>query len=206
MPGMELWLTFTSPFARKVRIAAHELGLHDRLQLIETNPWSDPRLRRLNPLSKVPTLVLDSGEVLWESGVICDYFDRLSDGNRLFPETEPERRQALLLQGLADGACTSAGRLFADEQRPPGERSEAMLERFKTTLEAVLDHLDASSLSVEAPTIGEISVAALLGYLDFRWPDREWLASRPKLAQWFAAIEQRPSMAATRHRLATPSD
>lgn len=60
---MKLWYAPTAPFARKVRVAAHELGLAEKLQLVEVDPWSDPRLRALNPLAKVPTLVLDDGEV-----------------------------------------------------------------------------------------------------------------------------------------------
>ncbi|WP_225411637.1 glutathione S-transferase N-terminal domain-containing protein [Stigmatella hybrida] len=77
---MELWYAPTSPFARKVRIAAHELGLAGCLRLVEVTPWTDARLRALNPLSKVPTLVLDSGEVLYESGVLCEYRTSTSAG------------------------------------------------------------------------------------------------------------------------------
>jgi glutathione S-transferase len=199
---MQLWYAPTSPFARKARIAAHELGFDAKLELVEVNPWIDERLRALNPLCKIPTLVLDDGGVLYESAVICDYLDELSGCRRLFPAAGAARCRALLLQGLADGACSAAGRLFADENRPANERSQTLLARFKATLDATLDRLESDTPDVGDPTIGEISLAALLGYLDFRWKHRDWRRGRPKLAAWFAAFEQRPSMQATRHHRA----
>ncbi len=197
---MELWYAPTSPFARKVRVAAHELGLQSELQLVETNPWSDSELRALNPLAKVPTLVLDDGEVLWESGLIAERLEALGAGHRLFPAVAPQRWRALSLQALADGACAAAGRLFADENRPANERSEAMLHRFAEAVEATLDHLERTAL-FDPPTIGEISIAVLLGYLDFRWPNRDWRAQRPGLTAWFERFTVRPAMLETAHRL-----
>jgi glutathione S-transferase len=201
LPVMQLWYAPTSPFARKTRIAAHELGLAASLELVEVNPWTDARLRALNPLSKVPTLVLDTGQVLIESAVICEYLDSMAGGGRLFPPPGEGRWRALALQGLADGAATAAGRLFADEHRQVGERSETMMLRFQAVIEASLDHLERQGLEGPLTTIGEVSAAALLGYLDFRWPERDWRTGRSRLAAWFAEVEQRPSMIETRHRL-----
>lgn len=197
---MQLWYAPTSPFARKARIAAHELGLGDRLGLVETNPWTSRDLRRLNPLSKVPTLVLDNGEVVWESSLIAERLEALAGGHQLFPPNGLERWRALSLQGLSDGAATVAGRLFADEHRPEDQRSETMMARFQETIEATLDHLEAETLRQD-PTIGEVSIAAMLGYLDFRWPDRPWRNRRDGLAAWFEVFARRPSMTATAHRL-----
>jgi glutathione S-transferase len=195
---MDLWYAPTSPFARKVRIAAAELGFTDRLALIRVDPWSDGRLRAINPLAKVPTLVLDDGSVLFESAVICDYLDAMAPQRRLFPPDGPDRWQTLLMHGLADGAMISAGRLFADERRPPDQRSDAMLIRFAQARDATLDSLERATLRDE-PMIGEIAVAALLGYLDFRWPDRDWRDGRPDLSGWFDRFDRRPSMTTTRH-------
>jgi len=197
---MDLWYAPTSPFARKVRIAAAELGLSDSLTLIRVDPWSDGRLRALNPLAKVPTLVLDDGAILFESSVICDYLDAHAQRRRLFPADGPDRWQALLLQGLADGAMTAAGRLFAEERRPADQRSDAMILRFTQAREAALDALERTLLQ-DQPGIGEVAVAALLGYLDFRWPDRNWRNGRPGLSGWFDRFDRRPSMTATRHSL-----
>ncbi|SET98144.1 glutathione S-transferase family protein [Stigmatella erecta] len=198
---MELWYAPTSPFARKVRIAAHELGLAGRLRLVEVNPWTDARLRALNPLSKVPTLVLDSGEVLYESGVLCEYLDSLAPEPHLFPSVGPPRWRALLLQGLADGANTAAGRLFAEERRPAHLRAEDMMDRFRQAIGAALHEMEPQALLTGPLSIGEVSAATLLGYLDFRWPERDWRASHPRLAAWFQQLDARPSMRETRHRL-----
>jgi glutathione S-transferase len=196
---MDLWYAPTSPFARKVRVAAHELGLADQLRLVEVDPWTDARLRAFNPLGKVPTLVLDDGQAVWESGLIAERLEAVTGGHAMFPPLGPQRWRALSLQALADGACTAAGRLFADENRRPDERSEAMLVRFRQAIEASLDHLEIAELA-DVPTIGEVSVAVLLGYLQFRWPHRAWTAGRPRLASWYGAFSGRESMVETRHR------
>lgn len=197
---MRLWYAPTSPFARKVRIAAAELGLADRIALRVTDPWTDAGLRALNPLAKVPTLELDDGSILYESVVICDYLDALGGERRLFPADGAARWRTLVLQGLADGAMTAMGRLFADERRPAGERSDAMLSRFAAARDAALDTLEHDRPG-DTPLIGDIAAAAFLGYLDFRWPDRDWRAGRPSLAAWFDVFADRPSMTGTRHAL-----
>lgn len=196
---MDLWYTTTSPFARKVRIAAAELGLDDRITLVRVDPWTDDRLRRLNPLCKVPTLVLDDGTALFESAIICEWLDTLGATRRLIPAHGPERWRALRLQGVADGAMTATGRLFADERRPTDERAEPVMARLAAARDAALDWLERQSLQIDLG-IGEVAVAACLGYLDFRWPDRCWREARPRLSSWMAAIASRPSIAATRHR------
>jgi len=195
---MDLWYAPTSPFARKVRVAAHELGLNDQLRLVAVDPWSDLRLRALNPLAKVPTLVLPGGEVVWESGLIIERLADLAGARSIIPASGPDRWRALALRALADGACTAAGRLFADERRDPSDRSEPMMQRFTTALAATLDRLERADLS-DDPTVGEIAVGALLGYLDFRWPDRDWRTPHPRLAGWFETFDTRASMQTTRH-------
>jgi glutathione S-transferase len=199
---MQLWYAPTSPFSRKVRIAAYELGQTQRIELIEVNPWSDQRLRGLNPLSKVPTLILETGEALFESAVVCDYLDSLVPARRLYPSEGYKRWGALLLQGLADGASTSAGRLYADEQRPENERSPSMMQRFRLAIDASLTMLEGHQHLAEGFTIGHVSVAAFLGYLKFRWPEKDWCASRPEIDAWFRDFSERPSMTTTQHKVA----
>jgi glutathione S-transferase len=198
---MQLWYAPTSPFARKVRIAAHELGLADRIELVEVDPWSDARLRRLNPLAKVPTLVLPSGETLFESAVICEYLDALAGEGRLFPPPSDARWQALLLQGLADGASTAAGRLFAEQRRPGAEQSARMIARFEAAIEAALDEMERRGVDGGLATIGDVAAVAFLGYLDFRWPDMNWRGGRDGLAGAYAQARARVSLAQTIYRL-----
>ena len=203
---MQLWHASTSPFARKAVIAVRELDLQGVVQLVEVNPWTDQRLRRLNPLSKVPTLVRPDGPPLIESAVICEYFDALATEGRLFrlfPAAGEERWRALRLQALADGVANAATRLHADERRAPFERSQVMMARFREGIEAGLTELEreAPGLTGEAPTIGEIAIAAALGYLEFRWSERDWRTGRPALATWFAAFRRRDSMTTSEYRL-----
>jgi glutathione S-transferase len=172
----------------------------DQITLVRVDPWTDGRLRKLNPLAKVPTLVLDEGTALPESTLICEWLDRQSAARKLFPSQGPERWRALRLQGIADGAMTAVGRLFADERRSERARTETMLQRFAAARDAVLDALEHEDLNAELQ-IGEIAIAALLGYLDFRWPDREWRSTRPRLAAWAQQTSERPSIVSTMHSL-----
>lgn len=200
---MKLFHAPTSPFARKVRVTSHELLLSARIELVLVNPWSDARLRSLNPLAKVPTLIRDDGQVLFESAVICEYLDHFA-GAGLFPAPGEARWRALLRQGIADGISAAAGRLFADEQRPATDRSNSVMQRQSAAIEAGLDTLerDAGMLSPELADIGTISVACAIGYLDFRWPDRSWRDGRRGLAEWMDGVRGRPSMIGTRHHAA----
>ncbi|MFT8246137.1 glutathione S-transferase N-terminal domain-containing protein [Roseomonas sp. BN140053] len=199
---MRLLFAPTSPFARKVRVAAIELGLGARIAAVPVDPWSDAGLRALNPLAKVPVLLREDGRAIAESAVICEYLDHLA-GGRLFPPAGEPRWQALALQGVADGMSTAAGRLFADERRPDNERSSAVMRRQAAAIEAGLDRLaaEAAALSPVLADIGAVAAACALGYLDFRWPERDWRHGRDGLARWAAVVAARPSMAATRHAL-----
>src|SRR5580765_5387118 len=105
---MKLYATNTSAFVRKVLVAAHELGLADRIEPVTLRPSplkADPELSRKNPLNKIPALVLDDGTALYDSAVICEYLDSLALGSapRLVPASGPARFRVLRLQALADG-------------------------------------------------------------------------------------------------------
>lgn len=106
---MQLLYQTHSPYARKVRVLAHELGLADRLEVLyhETSPTRrNDEVFRVNPLGKVPALVIDDGLALFDSNVICEYLDGLPhDGPKLIPESGSERLLALRLQALAQGIC-----------------------------------------------------------------------------------------------------
>jgi glutathione S-transferase len=190
---MKLWFAPTSPFARKVRIAAHELGLAGSLTFEAINPWTDRRLRDLNPLAKVPTLELDDGEVLYESAVIVAYLDAQARGG-LIPQDDAARWRALRLQGLCDGVATAAGRIFAGERRGVPDPIEA---RLVEATQAGLNAIDAGPLDFVQPQVGDIAAAATLSYFDFRWPDRDWRCTRTRAGAFLAEMEKRPSMIET---------
>jgi len=195
---MKLRYSLTSPFARKVRIALHELGLVEQVELVVTDPWTEARLRAENPLGKVPALVLENGEGLYDSPVICEYLDFLG-GGRLFPPAGAARWRALRLQALGDGLAEAIVRRFVENRRPAAERWQLVISRQGEAIAAALGALESESaeLAPASPTIGEIAVAAALGYLDLRAPDSAWRAAQPTLARWLAGFAERPSFTAT---------
>ena len=106
------------------------------------------------------------------------------------------------LQGLTDGAATAAGRLFTAERRA-ATQPDPLTPRFEQAIAASLDALETEPLSREVFTMAEVGAACLLGYLDFRWPEREWRAGHPALSDWWAAVANRRSIIETAHRMST---
>jgi len=193
---LKLYSNTASPFGRKCKVIAHELGV--KLEIIRTLPVQDPEFRRVNPLGKIPALVLDDGSVLFDSPVICEYLDR-KGGGKFFPadtiwKAATNRWKSLGLQALGDGISDAAVAyvMLGREPTPP----EATRARQLAAIEAGLDAAERAKLQDPA-TIGEISIACALGYVEFRFPELDWKSSRPKLAAWYAQFSQRPSMLAT---------
>lgn len=188
-----------SPFGRKCHIAAIEVGLEDRLVIQVTAP-SDPAsgLWSQNPLAKVPTLLLDDGAALFDSRVICEYLDSLHSDPTLFPAEEEARWTALRLQALADGICDAAVARRGESLRPEGEKSPKALAAQRALVDRACDWLEAGIEALDGPlTIGQIAVAAALGYLDYRFGEERWRDARPRLAAWHATFTDRPSWRAT---------
>ena len=198
MSKLALRYSPTSPFVRKVLVAAMETGLADRIEKIPTLPW-DPKtdLPKDNPLGKVPALKTPEGW-LYDSLVICEYLDSLHSGAKLFPPPGPARWQALRHHALADGALDAAILRRLESQRPDGQRSQAWMDRQKAAVERALDALEADAKGlVELSDIGAITIACLLGYLDFRFAAEDWRRGHPALAAWYARVSQDQSMLAT---------
>lgn len=188
----------TSPYVRKVMITAHELGLADRIELVPTATATDPTLPKLNPLSKVPTMELDDGTVIFDSPVIVDYLDDLA-GRKLTPAAGPARWSVLTLHALADGICDAAFAHRMESLRVATEQSPAFLVLQDGKIDRGLDALErrAGSLGPLA-NIGDIATAAALGYIDFRFDHKGWRTTRPTLAAWFADVSERPSVRLTK--------
>jgi glutathione S-transferase len=194
---MKVLFTPTSPFARKVRVLAHEAGIHDRIHWLFADPWTSEELRKVNPLGKVPALLLPDGRCLCDSPLICEYLDAVS-GHRAFPSVGDARWRALQLQALGDGLCDALVRKRMETLLPAEHRSEAVLARQSEAVDAACTVLDAEAdRFCETPTIGEMSVACSLGYIDFRFPDHQWRPRWPHLAHWYARFSERASMQAT---------
>lgn len=182
-----------SPFGRKVKIAAAVLGLSDQLEIQEANT-ADPAdsLRDQNPLGKIPALILENGDVLYDSRVIVEYLDHLAGGGKILPHGEA-RFPVLRLQALANGIM-DAGILQVYEKRfrPAEKRFDDWLSyqaekviRALTYLETNLPKTVSSESEADA---GTIAVACALGYLDLRFAG-EWRSTYPALAAWVDRFE-----------------
>jgi len=198
---VKLYHSPRSPYVRKVRVVAHELGLAERFELVEVTPDTIiEAVRSDNPLAQIPTLVLDDGTVLYDSPVICDYLDTLHAGEPLIPRTGPARWQALTLQAMGDAMIDQAIALNMDRAAPAERRNEAMLTRRKERVRRCLADLEGDAAKLDdAFTVGPIAIACALGYLEFRLADEFPRSSYPALDAWYEHIAQRPSMLATAH-------
>ncbi|MFT5395555.1 MAG: glutathione S-transferase [Gammaproteobacteria bacterium] len=196
---MKLFFSPTSPYVRKVRIAAIELGLEDQIELILTNPWENPpELADANPLGKVPALMTAANEILFDSPVICEYLDSLNSEVALFPASGEARWNALRLQAVADGILDAAVMIRLDSLRPEAEQYSDMRSRQINVIRRALISLCSEMTRLIGPvTIGQIAVACALGYLDFRLPEEDWHKQHPKLDCWYASWMERESMQVT---------
>ena len=196
---MQLYISLTSPYARKARMVALEKGLGDLVQIKAINLRDNPvDLWELNPLREIPTLRLESGEVLYDSRVICAYFEQLNDQPQLIPSQGIERFRILRLEALADGMTDAAvGALFAridngDQPDTPG------IKRKIAKIPAVLKVMQDSVADFEGQlNLGTIACGAALGYLDLRYDDLQWRSLVPDLAGWFEEFAKRPAMIKT---------
>ncbi|WP_398479377.1 glutathione S-transferase [Tardiphaga sp.] len=197
---MELFYAPTSPYVRKVMVCAIELGMAEHIVKLPSaaHPLKrDARIANFNPLAKVPAAKLADGTLLFDSRVICEYLDDLGQG-ALFPRG-PERWQVLAEQALGDGLLDAA--LLARYEntcRSEEMRSQGWIDGQMTKVAAALDDMERSVLVFGTRiTIGSITIACALGYLDFRFASYDWRSSRPALAKWFAITSQRPSLQQT---------
>ena len=188
-----------SPFVRKVRIAAAVLELDDRIE-ISAADTGDPEdsLRGQNPLGKIPALILENGDVLFDSPVILEYLDALAGGGRIIP-TDPVRRfRSLTQQALADGIADAAVLLrYETLWREPGLRSEPWIAYQSDKISRGLAAFERAPPE-ELSDVGTIALAAALGYLDLRF-DGAWRADHPGLVAWLDLVSAAtPSFEATR--------
>lgn len=197
---MKLYYSTTSPYVRKCLIAAHELGLMDRIQIapVVTMPTQhSAELMRQNPLCKLPTLVLENGSVLYDSRVISEYLNALAGGS-LIPEGDA-RWATLVRQSLADGILDAALLMrYETVLRPKEFQWESWRQTQKDKVHSALHELEATAPAwVGHVDLGAIAAASALTYLDLRFPELDWRANAPALKSWLATFETRPSMRAT---------
>ena len=196
---MKLIGSLNSPYVRKVRIVMAEKRLDYQLELEDV--WASNHILESNPLGKVPCLVMEGGEAVFDSRVIVEYVDTLSPVGRLIPERGRERAEVRTWEALADGVLdaailarlerTWAGR--ADEQRSQVWIDRQML-KVTHALAAMSKGLgDKPFCSGIHFSLSDIAVGCALGYLDFRFPAIDWRSNHLNLAKLYEKLAQRQS-------------
>ena len=201
---MKLIGSTTSPYVRKVRIVMAEKKLD--YQFLLDNVWSaDTRIAASDPLGKVPCLVMEGGEAVFDSRVIVEYLDTLSPVGKLIPSTGRERAEVKTWEALADGLLDAAILVRLEntfEGRKPSERSQAWIDRQMDKVHASLKAMaqglgDKPFCSGIHLSLSDIAVGCALGWLEFRFPDIGWRAEYPNLAKLMDKLAQRTSFADT---------
>jgi len=176
-----------------VRIAMRVLGLADKIDVRETD-LNDPAdsIRVQNPLGKIPALILDDGEALYDSRVILEYLDHLAGGGRIIPREPKARFEALRLQALCDGILDACILLvYEGRYRPADKQVQTWIDRQSDKVARGLAALEASPPKLDpVPDVGQIALACLLGYRDLRFGGT-WRKDYPRLLAWhdkFAAL------------------
>jgi len=197
---MKLHWSPRSPFVRKVMIVAHERGLTGRITCVRTVAAAarlHVGLMKDNPLSKIPTLVLDDGAVLYDSAVICEYFDALGDAPKLFPAEPGARLTALRRQALGDGFLDMMVLLRDERARQhPSDAHQASTAARKAAVLKSLEQ-EAAALSAAPFGIGHVAIGCALSYLDFRYADADWRKDHPRISGWHSTFAARPAVRAT---------
>lgn len=191
--GWRLRTSPASPFGRKIRMAIAALGLDGHVQ-VEAADTADPQdsLRAQNPLGKIPILLLEDGTALFDSRVIVDFLNE-ADGRGVLIPMGPERYTVLVQQAMADGLLDAAILLVYEGRfRPADRHAPNWLAYQQDKVRRALDRFEHAppERGKAAPHIGEIALAAALGYLDLRFQGA-WRTTHPRLAQWLHAFEQR---------------
>jgi len=198
----------TSPYVRKVRVVLAEKKLD--YQLVLENPWRDGSpVAESNPLGKVPCLVMDGHEAVFDSRVIVEYLDTLSPVKELLPPPGRRRAEVKTWEALADGLLDAAIEARLERTwagRAESERCAAWVARQLGKVDAALAAMSAGlgakswCSADERLSLADVAVGCALGYLDFRLPEIDWRSRHPNLAQLMVKLMQRPSFADTAPR------
>jgi glutathione S-transferase len=191
----------SSPFVRKVRIAIALLGF-DKDVTIERSDTTDPNdpLRKVNPLGKIPALIIEDGSAVYDSRVILDYLDDRAGGGKIVPRDSKARLAALRLQALADGILdASILAVYEGRYRKPEMHEPKWLELQAGKVSRALGVLEAAPPPIDSmPNIGQIALACALGYRDFRFGG-SWRSEHPRLVAWLDNFAARvPAFEATK--------
>ena len=193
-------MSYTSPYARKVRVFVRELDIEDIVDEVPVNALDDPEdLIAVNPVSKIPALVTDDGMAVHDSRVILGYLASLRDAGDLYPAAGDSRRwAAMTLAAHIDAILDAAVAWRLETLRQPGERSVFWQGRWRGKIERALDALPAMLDAAPAyRAYAEMLTVVALEYLDFRHPILDWKRTRPELTSLHDAWASKSSMVET---------
>jgi hypothetical protein len=196
---MKLHWSPKSPYVRKVMIFIEELKAQTDIELVRSvAAMTQPNQSLMidNPLSKIPTLVLNSGKSLFDSVVICEYLNDLYKGD-FFPISGVEKWAALRWHAYGDGLLDAL--ILWRNEREREVPLESLMKAFEIKVLATLKLLEneTSEINTSKFTIGTVSIVCALGYLDYRFDALKWRSIAPHLSRWYQVIQERPSVKLT---------
>jgi glutathione S-transferase len=196
---MKLLGSLRSPYVRKVLVVASETALRENIQLVTHSvhlAGHEPDVMAVNPLNKLPTLVLDDGRVLFDSLVICEFLAWKASHDDLMPSDPEERFRVMTRHALANGLLDLAIMRLVEAAKPSERQWPEVVVACDIKMAAVLDSLEADheALVAEGCTIATLAVAVALNYLDFRFAFLNWRKTRPRLGAWHGDFALRPSL------------
>ena len=200
---MKLYYSNTSPYSRKVRLVVREKGLEAKMEEVLVNPFSDDKdgLIAANPLGKIPTLLLDNGTALYDSSVICEYLDGLTDNPMLIPaknvDTSANRFNVLRWQATADGMTDAAYNLVMESRRAKEDQSQQWMSNWATEITRVLVYIESHINELndsDNPTLAHLALASAISYLEFRLPENLSDSIGSNTMDWYESFKTRPAM------------
>lgn len=195
---MKLIGSVTSPYVRKVRVVMAEKKLDFSFEL--ENVWvPETTIQQVNPLGKIPCLVMEDGSTLYDSRVIAEYLDTISPVCKLLPPNGRDRTEVKVWEALADGVLDAAILVFIERRdRTPEQQSDKWIARQMGKVDAGLREMsaklgDASYCMGIHYSLADVAVGCALGWLSFRFPDIDWRGDYPNLARLFDKLSERAS-------------
>lgn len=198
---MKLIIATPSPYARKARVALLEKNI--LFETVIENPWiRETGIGNINPLGKVPALILDNGEVVHDSSVIAEYVDTFSQPPQLLPADPLLRVTVKQIEAIADGVCDAVVLILLERYRSPELQSANWMSRQRKKVDAGIAELsqrlgEKEFFTAAGFSLAEISTACTLGYLDLRFAECAWRAGHGNLQRLFEKMSARPSFAQT---------
>ncbi len=198
---MKLIGSLTSPYVRKARVVLAEKKIDYEFEL--DSPWTQAtQVANVNPLGKIPVLVLDDSTSLFDSRVIVEYLDNVAPNNKLMPNQNRERIEVKRWEALADGVCDAAALTFLEKKRPPAQQAADSIKRQEDkigrSLEFMAEELGDKSFCMGMHfSLADVAVGCALGYLILRFPEIHWQEQHANLARLYGKLMTRSAFAET---------